>query len=134
MSLELGLAVLIVAKVHKELVHGIGEGAVLWVFVKLVGQKLGLVDNAVGVVPVALPKEEVALVVDLVPLVVGLVLHNIALLLQALADEGVEVFEPATEFRILVSITVDLVDRIKPVVARSAVRETLNEDLQIGQQ
>lgn len=51
--------------------------------------------------------------VELVPLLVGLVLEDIALLLQAFADEGVELAEEALELWVVVGVAVDLVDRLE---------------------
>lgn len=87
MRLELWLSVVVVAKIFEQFVHGVGERLVLWVVFELVGKEFTLIDNAVGVAPIALTQQEVAAVVEAVPLLVGLILEDIALLLQALADE-----------------------------------------------
>jgi hypothetical protein len=114
--LEGRLAVLIVAKVVEELVHRLGEGFVLRVLVELLANELELVDDSVGVIPVAVTEQELAVVVKLVPLGVGVILEDVALLLQAAANELVHVGEPALQLGILLSIAVDLVDGVGEVI------------------
>jgi hypothetical protein len=98
-------------------------------------EKLDFVKDAVSMATVFVAKEEVALVVERVPaegksglqtcsyvyqsdipLIGGSILHNIALLLEALANVRVNLLEPAFKFRISVSITINLIDRIKEVI------------------
>lgn len=67
--------------------------------------------------------------VKLVPLLIRLVLENVALLLEAAADECIEFPEEALEFRVLVGVSVDLVDGIEEVVERGVVGETLQKGL-----
>lgn len=67
--------------------------------------------------------------VKLVPLLIRLVLENVALLLEATADECIEFSEEALEFRVLVGVSVDLVDGIEEVVERSVVGESLQKGL-----
>lgn len=67
--------------------------------------------------------------VKLVPLLIRLVLENVALLLEAAADECIEFSEEALEFRILVGVSVDLVDGIEEVVERGVVGESLQKGL-----
>lgn len=131
--LELSLAVLVVAEIEEELVHGLAETLVERVLVELVNVELELVKNAVSVVAVAVAEEKVALVVELVPLISGSVLEDKALLLQATTDVGVDLLEPVLELWVAVGVAVDLVDRVEHVVEGGAVGETFDDGLQINQ-
>ena len=131
--LEFRLAVLVVTQVIEELIHCVGESAILRILVELVGEELCLVNDTIGVIAVTLAKKEVALVIKLVPLLVGVVLHYIALLFEATAKVGVNVFEPTAKLGVLISITVDLVYGVEPVVRRRAVGKALDEDLKVDQ-
>jgi hypothetical protein len=59
----------------------------------------------------------------------SLILHNEALLAQALADIGVNVLEPTTQLGVLVSITVDVVQRLEEVRQGGVVGKALDESL-----
>lgn len=133
MGLEFWLAVTVVAEIVEEPVHGLGKRLVVRVLVELLTEELELLNDTIGVIPVALAQEEVALVVKLVVLLGGLVLEDEALLLQALANVGVEVLEETSELGVFVGVTVDLVDRVEEIIHGSAVGEALKHDLHIGQ-
>jgi len=51
------------------------------------------------------------------------------LLLEAAADECIEFSEEALEFRVLVGVSVDLVDGIEEVIERGVVGESLQKGL-----
>lgn len=78
---------------------------------------------------VAVLQQVAAVVVQVVPVAVAVLLHDVALLLQALADEGVDILEPALEFRVLLSVAVDGLERVEEVIQRRAVGEALKQDL-----
>lgn len=133
MGLEGRCASLILAKIQEKLVQGVGESLVLRVSIELLAQELELVDDAISVRPVTLTEEEVALVVNLVPLICGSILHDEALLLQAPTNVSIQALEPVLQLRVLVRILVNGVDRIEEVVQRGAVREALDEGLEVCQ-
>ena len=133
MGLECRRAVLILAQVEEQLLGSTSESLVLRVLVELVGEELGLVEDAIGMISVPLAEEESTLVVDLVPFVVGLILQNVTLLLKALADVLVEALEPVLEFRVLVGIAVNLVECIEEVIEAGRVGEAFDESLEFCQ-
>jgi hypothetical protein len=131
--LERSLAILVSAEVVEQLVHGIGEGLVLRIRVELLANELELVGDTVSVSTVTTSEEIVALVVNTVPLFVGGIFKDIALLLENFANVAIKALEPVLEFRVAVSVGVDLVNRVNEVVEGSAVREALKEGLDICQ-
>lgn len=131
--LELRLAIFVLAQIREELVHGLCELLVERIIVKLVAEELDLIEKSVAVVLVAITEEEVALVVQFVPLFSGLIFHDETLLLQALANVGVEVFKEPSELWVLVGITVDGIDSVKQVIHGGVVGETFEDNLQVCQ-
>ena len=125
MRLEGGLAILVIAKVVEQFLHGLSEAVVLCVGIKLLAKKLEFVKNAVGVIAVALLEKKIAFVGQLVPFFSGTVLHNEARLLQAFADVGVDGLEPILELGVLISITVDGVDGVNQVIGRCGIGKAL---------
>ncbi len=94
MWLEGRLSVLIIAKFVEKVLHRVGEALVRWVVVELFGEEFGLVDDAVRVVPVTVTEKELSTVVQLVPFLRRAIGHDVALLLEALANISVHVLEP----------------------------------------
>jgi hypothetical protein len=133
MRLECRLAVFVMAQIREELVDGLGKLSVLLVGVELLTDELELIGNAVSVTTVTTAKELVALVVDLVPFFSRAILKDIALLLKAFVDVLVQVPEPALEFRVIISVPVNLVDGVDEVISRGAVGKALEEGLDVCQ-
>jgi hypothetical protein len=133
MRLEGWLAVLVVAKVVEELLHGVGKLLVQRILVELIRQELGLVNDAVSVVAVTVAKEEVATIIERVPLLGCLIFHDVALLLEAFSDIRINLLEPRLELGVLVGIAVDLVDGVEKILGRCAVGESFDQSLELGQ-
>jgi len=132
MRFECWLAILIVAEIEEEPLHGLTKGLVLWISIELVTQKLELVKDAVSVAAIFLTKEIVAMVVERIPLFGRSILHDESLLLKALANVSIDLLEPFLEFWILVGIAVNLIDSIKEIVKRGGIGKALDEGLQIS--
>ena len=126
--------------------HSIAESLILWVSIKLVANEFDFVKNAVGVATIFVAEEIVAMVIKCVPtkgqsmityfkydipLIGRSILHNIALLLEALANVCVNLLEPVFQLRILVSIAINLVDGIEEGIEGSGIGETLDDCLEI---
>lgn len=108
--LEGRLSILILTQVKEQLLHGIGETLVLGILVELISHELQFINEVIGMVTVSLSEQELSLIVELVPFSVGLVLQNVTLFSKTSASVFVEMSEPALEFRVSISITVELVE------------------------
>jgi hypothetical protein len=129
MWLECWLAILVIAKVSEQLVDRFSEALVLSIGIKLIGQKLDLVDNAVCMVAIAISKKEISAVIELVPFISGTIFHNVTLLLKALPHVGIDLLEPGFQLGVFISIAVNVVDSVEEVIGRSAIGKSLNECL-----
>lgn len=127
------LAILVIAQVIEELLQRQGKLLVLRVLVELLAQEAKLIHDAVRVIAVTVAQQKVATLVELVPLVHGTVLHDVALLLEALANVGIDAREPGLELGVLVGVLVDLVQGGKEILTRGIVGEALNQSLEFGQ-
>ena len=133
MRLEGDLAVCIVAEIEEEFLDSVAESLVLWVRIELLAQEVKLVQNAVGVISVAVAEEELSLIVQAVPLLGGGVLEDVALLLETSSCVLVKIFEPVLKLRVLVGISVDVIEGLEEIVGARRVRKTLDECLEISQ-
>lgn len=130
-GLEDGLAVLVVAEIIEQLLAGLGKGVVLRVLVELVDEELDLVKNSVGVASVLVAEQVPAMVIEVIPLSGGGIVQNVALLKQAASDEGVRRLEPVLKLPIVISILVDLADRVPEILSGGSVSETLNQNAKV---
>lgn len=127
--LECRLAVFVVSKVIEQLLNGLAEALIVLVCRKLFAQELEFISNTIGVITVAVAKQEIAVIVQAIVLLSRLMAHDITLFFETGADVVVDGTEPILELRVIISITVDIVDRIEQVLSASVVRETLKNNL-----
>jgi hypothetical protein len=132
-GLEGRIAFLIISQIQKQLLNCVAESLVLSIFIELGAKELDLIENAVGVGSVLLAEKMIALVVKGVPLLVSSILEDEALLLETLANIGIDLLKPALQLRVLVSIAVDLVEGVEKVVGAGSVGETFDQGLKVRQ-
>ena len=70
-----------------------------------------------------------AIIVERIPLTVCVIGQDVSLGLEAPADVRVHLAEPASELRILIGITVDVVDRVNHIIQTSVIGKSLNQGL-----
>jgi hypothetical protein len=99
-------------------------------FVKLLPKEFEFIGNTVSVTAITMSKQVMAVVVDLVPLFVGGIIHNEALLFQTLPNVAIKLLEPILQFRVAISIPVQLIDRVDEIVERGAIRKSLQQSLE----
>ena len=97
----------------------------------MVRKEFDLVKDVISVVSVTVTEEELTLIVKLIPFLGSLVSEDETLLSQTFTDVYVDALEPVLELWILISITVDLVERVEQVVKGSEVGESLNKSLEL---
>jgi hypothetical protein len=131
--LERWLAILIIAKASEQLVDGISKTLVLNILIKLISEEFDFVDDAVGMVAIAITKKEVSAVIELIPLISGTIFHDVALLLKAFPDIGINLLEPGLQLGVFIGITINVVNGVEEIIGRSAIGESLDECLEISQ-
>jgi len=127
--LECRPAVFVVSKVIEQLLNGLTEALIVLVCCKLFTQELEFIGNTIGVITVAVAKQEISVIVQAIVLLSRLMAQDITLLFETGADVIVDGTEPILELRVIISITVDIVDGIEQVLSASVVRETLKNNL-----
>jgi len=127
--LERRPAVFVVSKVIEQLLHGSPEALVVWVCCKLITQESEFIGDTICVVTVAVAKQEIAVIIQAIVLLGRLMAHDITLLFETGTDVVVDGPEPILELRVIISITVDIVDGIEQVLSTSVIRETLKNNL-----
>ena len=131
MFLEDDVTVCVLSEIEEQFLNFVAEVDIVGVFSHVVEPSIDFIDDAIGVFLVSILEEVLSSLLKMVPFLSRLILNNISFLLQALADESINVTPPSIEFGIVVGINDEIVDSVKNVIHGGAVREVLEKGLEL---